>query len=175
MQRWYLIHTKPSSEALAESHLNRQGYEVYLPRLVQAVRSGGKWQDRIASLFPRYLFLRLCEGQQALNPVRSTVGVSSIVRFGSRFTIVPDHVIGLLRARADSASGLHRLSREGQLAPGASVRINMGPFRGLEGVFEREAGSERVVVLFKLLGQDASVCVPFDSILLSRASLSARG
>ena len=29
MLRWYLIHTKPSGEALAERNLDRQGYDVY--------------------------------------------------------------------------------------------------------------------------------------------------
>lgn len=169
MLRWYLIHTKPSGEALAESNLGRQGYEVYLPRLVQAVRRSGQWHDRIAALFPRYMFLRLSEGQQALNPVRSTVGVTSIVRFGARFTIVPDQVIRDLRARADPETGLHRLSRAGRPALGAPVKIRMGPFDGLEGVFEREAGSERVVVLLRLLGQDARVCVPVDSIAFGQA------
>jgi transcriptional antiterminator RfaH len=166
MLRWYLIQTKPRGEALAELNLARQGYEVYLPRLVQAVRSGGKWRDRIAALFPRYLFLRLNEGKQALNPVRSTVGVASVVRFGPYFTIVPDQVIGSLRGRADPDTGLHRLCRAGLPLPGAPVRIGAGLFDGLEGVFEREAGSDRVMVLLKLLGRDVSVCVPFDSLLL---------
>lgn len=167
MLRWYLIHTKPRGETLAESNLARQGYELYLPRLAQPVRSGGgKWRDRIAALFPRYLFLRLNEGEQALSPVRSTPGVANIVRFGSVFTIVPDQIIGGLRARADPATGLHRLYGGGLPQPGAPVRIGAGLFGGLEGIFERPGGSDRVVVLLKLLGRDVSVCVPFDSLLL---------
>ena len=169
MLRWYLIHTKPSSEELALCNLNRQGYDVYLPRALQAVRSRGCWRERIVALFPRYLFLRLNEGLQALNPVRSTLGVSGVVRFGSRYTIVPDQVIGELRARADPASGLHRLSCRPKLFPGAAVRIMSGPFDGLEGVFERPAGADRVVVLLRILGQNASVCVADDSVLLSHA------
>lgn len=35
-----------------------------------------------------------------------------------------------------------------------------GAFEGLQGIFERDAGNERVVVLLKLLGQDAVVRVP---------------
>jgi len=169
MLRWYLIHTKPSGEALAERNLDRQGYDVYLPRALQAVRSGGRWRDRIVALFPRYLFLRLNEGLQALTPVRSTLGVAGVVRFGARYTIVPDQVICELRARADPVSGLHRLSCRSRLFAGAAVRISTGPFEGLEGVFERQAGADRVVVLLRLLGQNASVCDSIDSVLLSRA------
>lgn len=164
MLRWYLIHTKPLSEGLAQANLERQGYEVYLPRAIQGVRYKGRWQDRIVALFPRYLFLRLSEGLQSLGPVRFTMGVASVVRFGSKYTTVPDQVICDLLTRADSATGLHRLGRAWRLAAGAPVRIRNGPFDGLDGVFEREAGAERVVVLLNLLGQAVSAYVPGDSV-----------
>ena len=164
MLRWYLIHTKPLSEGLVQTNLERQGYETYVPRATQAVRCHGHWQDRIVALFPRYLFLRLNEGRQSLGPVRFTMGVASVVRFGSKYTIVPDQVIRDLRARADAGTGLHRLGRVSQLAPGTPVRIRSGPFDGLDGVFEREAGAERVVVLLNLLGQAVSAYVPGDSV-----------
>jgi transcriptional antiterminator RfaH len=164
MLRWYLIHTKPLSEGIAQANLERQGYEVYLPRAAQAVRCHGHWQDRIVALFPRYLFLRLNEGRQSLGPVRFTMGVASVVRFGFKYTIVPDQVIRDLRARADAATGLHRLGRVSRLAPGTPVRIRSGPFDGLDGVFEREAGAERVVVLLNLLGQAVSAYVPGNSV-----------
>jgi transcriptional antiterminator RfaH len=166
---WYLIHSKPSGETLAVRNLERQGYEVYLPRVVQTVRRAGRWHDRVGPLFPRYLFLRLNEGQQALGPVASTLGVAGIVRFGSRYTVVPDRVVRDLQGRAEPQSGLHRLNRKPQLLPGTAVRVSSGPFDGLEGVFEREAGADRVVVLLKLLGQTAPVCVSVNSIELSHA------
>jgi transcriptional antiterminator RfaH len=169
MLRWYLIYTKPSSEALALKNLARQRYDAYMPRVLQTVRRAGGRHEQVRPLFPRYLFLRLNEGQQALGPVASTVGVAGIVRFGSRYTVVPDQVICDLQARADPVTGLHRLSCEAKLKPGAAVRIWLGPFDGLEGVFEREAGVDRVVVLLRLLGQTAPVCVPADSIVLSQA------
>ena len=167
MLRWYLIHTKPSSEALAQENLKRQGYEVYVPRALQSVRRNGRTRERIVPLFPRYLFLRLNEGRQPLHPVQSTLGVAAVVRFGLCFTVVPDSVIGSLRARADPITGLHRLSCSVTLAPGSLVRISEGPFDGIEGVFEREAGADRIVVLLRVLGQNASVCVPTDAVQLA--------
>jgi transcriptional antiterminator RfaH len=164
MQRWYLIHTKPLGERLAKMHLERQGFRVYLPRATQAVRSGGQWRDRVVALFPRYLFLQLNEGRQSLAPVRSTTGVTEVVRFGSRYTIVPDGVISDLLARADPSTGLHRLLRPSELTVGMPVQIRHGPFDGLDGVFEREAGDDRVVVLLTLLGQAVSACVPSRSV-----------
>jgi transcriptional antiterminator RfaH len=167
--RWYLVHTKPAGESLARENLERQGYDVYLPRIVESVRRGERRIDRVVPLFPRYLFLRLQEGQQSLAPVVSTIGVATIVRFGSQYTIVPDRVVCELQARADPESGLHRLNNESRLKPGAAVRIRRGPFEGLEGVFERAAGAQRAVVLLNLLGHASQVCVSLESILLSRA------
>jgi len=164
MLRWYLIQTKPSNEAVALTNLIRQGYEVYLPRLAQQVRRREGWRERIVVLFPRYLFLRLREGTQALAPVRSSVGVAKIVGFGGRYAVVPDHVIEGIRSQGDSQSGLHRIKDAPALKAGAAVRITGGAFEGLEGIFERHVGADRVNVLLRLLGQHASVRVATDFI-----------
>ncbi len=165
MLRWYLVHTKPSSEAIAQSHLSRQGYEVYLPRIVQPVRRSGRWRDRIVALFPRYLFVRLREGLQTLGPVRSSIGVSDVVKFGSQFATVPDPVVDDLQACADPVSGLHRIGLPVGMSVGSAVKIVMGPFDGIRGVLERTDGTERVVVLLELLGRSTSVQVPAGFVL----------
>jgi transcriptional antiterminator RfaH len=159
MRRWYLIHTKPAGERGAQLHLQRQGYQTYLPRLLQQVRRRGQLQAQVVPLFPRYLFLHLDEGRQCLTPVRSTAGVASVVRFGACFATVPEQIIGELRARADPQTGLHAL-RTPPPGPGMPVRIEGGAFAGLQGVFERADGAHRVVVLLRLLGEERKVHVP---------------
>jgi transcriptional antiterminator RfaH len=159
MLRWYLVHTKPSREAVAQENLQRQGFEVCFPRLKHFVRWGGRSRERVTALFPRYLFLRLDEGRQSLGPVHSTLGVSAVVRFGYQYTIVPDAVVGELQSRADPLSGLHRLADASMLVRGAKVRISAGAFDGLEGIFQHAAGDERVVVLLSLLGHHTRVHV----------------
>jgi transcriptional antiterminator RfaH len=98
------------------------------------------------------------------------VGVANAVRFGSRYAIVPDEVVLELREQADPETGLHRLGRRASLLRGSPVRITAGPFDGLEGLFEREAGSERVIVLLRLLGQDAPVRIPSDFVVPAHAT-----
>ena len=165
MLRWYVIHTKWASETIAETNLQRQGYEIYLPRLAQTVRRRRRLQERIVALFPRYLFLRLNEDSQVLGPVRSTTGVTSVVRFGSRYASVPDQLIRMLRARADPETGLHRIPPPVLPAPGSTIKIADGPFDGLECVFECESGEDRAVVLLNVLGHNTRVQVPIDFIL----------
>src|SRR5262249_34663970 len=97
---------------------------------------------------------------QSLSPARSTTGVSSIVRFGLEYAVVPQSVIAELRRRADPHSGLHTLRGARPFNTGDPVSIIAGPFGGLEGIFEHAAGHERVVVLLRLLGREVAVCVP---------------
>lgn len=164
MRRWFLVRTKPSAEALAAAQLARQGYETYLPRLTRPVRRAGRWVQRVGALFPGYLFLLLDEGRQALAPVRSTVGVASVVRFGTRYAVVPEGVVHELRERADPATGLHRLNAGRRLTAGAAVRIAGGAFDGIDGIFERAIGTDRVIVLLGILGQYARVQLPADLV-----------
>jgi transcriptional antiterminator RfaH len=170
MLRWYLVRTKPGAEAVARANLDRQGYELYLPMVSQSTPLRGRWCERIVPLFAGYLFLRLDEGRQVLAPVRSTKGVACAVRFGASYAVIPDQVIAELRARANPETGLHRLSVARRLPPGTRVRIFAGPFEGLEGVFERESGPERAIVLLSVLGQAASVCVPACNVVARRAA-----
>lgn len=160
MTRWYLIHSKPSRETVAQTNLERQGFCTYFPRVAQHVRGDAQRPGRIVALFPRYLFLQLDEDRQCLSPVHSTVGVANVVRLGTHYTIVADRVIRELRARADPETGLHYLKSRPPIVPGAHVRIISGAFDGLDGIFQRQAGRERVVVLLTLLGRDVPAMVP---------------
>lgn len=164
MLRWYLVQTKPAAETVAVENLQRQGYEVYFPRALRTARRRGQVRESIVSLFPRYLFVRLDEGRQALTPVRSTTGVACAVRFGFSYAVVPDAVIRELRGREDAVTGLHRIGQCPVFSPGMAVQVKLQPFDGLDAIFEREAGADRVIVLLKVLGQIARVQIPFDSI-----------
>jgi transcriptional antiterminator RfaH len=167
--RWFLIFTKPAGEHVAKTNLERQGYGVYHPRLSRPALYRGRWVERVVSLFPRYLFVHLDVAHQSLAPVRSTLGVVSIVRFGQQAKVVPDSVVDGLIHRADPATGLHRLSRNRPLEPGSRVKVIAGAFEGLDGIFECEGGGDRVVVLLKLLGHDTPVRIPSELVALSVA------
>jgi len=156
MHRWFLVLTKPASEQMALTHLARQGFHTYLPRLVRTRFQSGRRRESIVPLFPRYLFVRLESLRQSLGPIRSTRGVAGIVRFGEQAAEVAASVVEALTRRADPATGLHRLETR-PLTRGATVSIVGGTFDGLEGVFEREEGEERAVILLTLLGRSTPV------------------
>lgn len=161
---WYLVHTKPGQERIAEFNLLRQNYQVYHPRLLRPMRHRGSWIEKIVSLFPRYIFFRLTQNQ-GLGPVRSTVGVANIVRFGQAYAVVPSQIVQDLRLRADPKTGLHLLRRQSHFDLGSSVRVVAGVFEGLEGIFQRESGAERIVLLLALLGRETLVEVPSGFVM----------
>jgi transcriptional antiterminator RfaH len=176
MTRWMLIHTKPASESVAQANLQRQGYAVYYPRVLRPARIRGRWLERVGPLFPSYLFCNLDVGNQTLGPIRSTHGVANIVRFGSEYTFVPDVIVNNLLERENPETGLHGLQTCDAFEAGKKVRIVAGVFDGLDGVFQRACGDERVVVLLELLGHVASVRLPTTFVSSrSNASTPAHG
>ena len=158
--RWFLVLSKPAGERIAKINLERQGYRVYYPRLEHPALLRGRWVERIVALFPRYLFVQVDGAHQSLAPVRSTLGVSNIVQFGTEAAAVPTCVVDDLIARADPVSGLHKLDSSRKLRAGARVSVIAGSFLGIDGIFEREAGEDRVVVLLSLLGRQVPVGIP---------------
>lgn len=151
---WYLVQTKPAQERLAAGHLERQGFCTFLPLMTRQVRRGGRWHQRIEPLFPRYLFVQLAAAGEDWAPIRSTVGVTCLVRFGSTPAVVPEDVVTALRARAD-ADGVVVFDSSREIHKGQRVRIMEGPLAGLEGVVTAKNSRERVDILLAVVGQGA--------------------
>lgn len=162
--RWFVVYTKPRAEAHAEEHLARQSFTTYLPRIRQLRHHRGHWREITAPLFPRYLFVRLVPGVEDISPVRSTRGVTKLVRFGEQLAVMPRGMVEALRACEDPAVGAHTLDRA-LFNRGDRVRIVQGAFAGLEGIFQVSTGEERVIILLNILGREASpVTLPKSDI-----------
>ena len=155
MLAWYLVYSKPQQERLALENLERQGYDAYLPLIRNRRRRGGRYVAMIEPMFPRYLFLHLSDETDNWGPIRSTIGVSKLVRFGDIPARVPDDLIGALKGREDD-SGVHDLPPP-DFKAGDRIRIVEGPMAGYEGIFRAKTSQERVVVLLEIVGQSARV------------------
>ena len=151
MTDWYLVYCKARQEDAAAQGLEEQGYGVYLPKLKVRRRRAQGMVDVVQPLFPRYLFVAPGD-EQSITPVRYTAGVSKLVRFGADYSPVSRGLVEALKNREDRETGYHRLITP-TMKRGDLVRIQTGPFAGIEGIFEAQTGQERVVVLLELLGQ----------------------
>lgn len=164
MSAWYTVFCKPRGESIAERNLRDQEYEVYLPRLSVRRRNASIWVDRVEPLFPRYLFVQPRDGKQSLAPVRSTPGVSDLVRIGGQPALLPQSTIAQLRAREDFEIGAR--SGHPQFKTGERVKFVDGPLTGLEAIFEMDLGKHRALVLLNILGKSNQLRVERDWIAL---------
>ncbi len=146
---WFVIHTKPRQELIALENLVRQGFECYLPMMrVQKIRRG---RAEVVSepMFSRYLFIRLDRGDQgkSWSPIRSTVGVSQMVRFGNEPAQIQDGLIDLLKSSEE------RRPVDDLFQPGELVVLTEGPFAGIEAIYQSASAEQRSLILIELLSK----------------------
>jgi transcriptional antiterminator RfaH len=132
--RWYAIKCKPRQEYRALENLERQG-------------------------FCCYLFIELNDAKDDWYPIRSTRGVSHIVRFNEHPLPVKDQIIETIRQRLTSNP-----SKIPYLQPGERVRIVEESFSQLEAIFVANDGDRRVVLLMNILHSEQRLSFPVTSV-----------
>jgi transcriptional antiterminator RfaH len=158
---WYVCFTKPRQEAVALQRLQAQGFDAYLPELSRWVRHSRGWKRSCCALFPRYLFVRPAHAAQSISPIRSTGGVTSLVRFGPQLARLPQtHFEALQGVLAQAAEALP----SHPFTEGMAVAFAEGPLKGLQGMVSCVA-EERVTVLFTLVGQAQRAVVAPNQLL----------
>ena len=160
---WHLIHTKPRQEALALTNLSRQGFECYMPMLrLQKIRQR-KTAIVAEPMFPRYLFIRLDTSGtgQSWSPIRSTLGVNQLVRFGGQPAKVDGQLIDLIRSREQGTQA------QALFSAGDNVTVADGPFAGLEAIYQNTDAESRSMILLNILSKP--VAMRIDTASLRRA------
>jgi len=159
--KWYAIRIKVNRERDVEKRLRDLRLEVFQPWMRTRRRIGSKFHWVQVPLFPGYIFCRLdmvLSGKAA----RYSPGVKDFLSFGSRIAEVGEDIIDALRERCPDG-----IAQIGSVLakPGDTVRINEGPFSGLEAIFEQKLkGSERVAVLLDILGRQTRIVLPSETI-----------
>lgn len=162
---WYVAYTKPRREELARENLVRQGYCVYVPRLkvLKNVRHGR--QVGFEPMFPRYLFLQPGHAGQSIVPVRSTKGVTSMVRFGGVPAVLQQGTVERIR-EVECRQNAAEFSELDALQPGKTILVTTGPLTGLQGLVKMASG-QRVIVLMRLLGEETKVRLSTSELKLA--------
>jgi transcriptional antiterminator RfaH len=161
--RWYVVQTQPNGEAKAALNLQRQDYEIYLPRYLKR-RSHARKVDLVARpLFPRYLFVAVDKATSRWRSIQSTVGVSRLVCNGDEPAAVPGGVVGALRARED-AKGFVTMDMRPAFSHGDTVRVLAGAFTDCAGLFNGMADHDRVSILLDMLGRKVRVLLDAELV-----------
>ena len=162
---WYVVQSKAHHEAIVEAKLGEIGVRVFLPRIVATVRAGLRLQQRVMPMFPTYVFVEANLEERA-RKIRYTTGVRDFVRLSGNPEPVAPEIIELLQTRI-GPSGIFQPAPR-RFTPGERLRIDDGPLRDLEVIFERElSASGRVAVLLAHIELAARVVI--DRNLLSAA------
>ena len=161
---WYLAQLKPNALGVAERHLRRQGFETFMP-LLEETRRGARFETRRVPLFPGYLFVGATRRSADVSAVRSTRGVTRLVKSAGRPSPLPPSLVDALRARCGK-DGVYRLNED--LNVGDGVRVTSGPFAQYFGRVHALPSKERVWVLLDVLGRGALTEVPAKDISRAR-------
>ena len=161
---WYCARTKPKHEHIAAATLRKNlGLETFLPRL-RLERATKRGAVRIVEpLFPSYVFVR-CVINEHLNEIRHTNGISSLVQFGGKISIVEDTIIEELQNCFETDEPM---IVEQRLVPGCEVSVAGGAFNGMRAhVLRNMPAKRRVQVLLDILGQPTPVEVDRTAVVL---------
>jgi transcription antitermination factor NusG len=152
-ERWFVARVHPHRESTAQLNLHRLGFRTFAPRVRRTVRHARKIRNVLSPLFPGYIFLILDLSRDRWRCVNSTFGVASLIMGVEQPIPVPQGIVEMLVAAAES-SGTVRLDSD--LEIGQKVRILSGPFAETLCRLVHLDDRGRVRVLLEFMGAEVS-------------------
>jgi transcriptional antiterminator RfaH len=162
LDRWYLTYTKPRQEAVAHANLEQQGFEVYLPLFKKFKKTEQGPVALFEPMFPRYLLFRPGRLGQSISAVRSTKGVTTIVRFGFEPALLQGDVVQRIR-QMEQVREQATIEELNHLKVGQKVRLKHTALGAIEGLVHN-VSSKRVAVLLEILGRPTVVQVDHHQV-----------
>jgi len=155
---WFLLYTKPHQEDRAKKNLENQQFITFLPKI--ATQDLKKKSTIIKPLFPRYLFVILDINSNKLQAVKFTKGVSHIVMFGEKLSLITDRSIKILKSKLDNEFIFYPKTVTRDLKKGDCVHITRGKFSGLDAIFLTHKPKERIRVLLQFMKKSILADIP---------------
>jgi transcriptional antiterminator RfaH len=147
---WTTAATHFAQEQRAASHVERQGFEFYLPYTLTLLKNG---REKRELMFPGYLFILVTAQWRSLMGTR---GIQRLFTCGEQPSRMPEHEITGLKAR--EVSGFVDLAP--RFAVGQKVLVKGEDGSYFSGIVQGMDARERCKVLFELLGRQ--VILPVD-------------
>jgi transcription antitermination factor NusG len=153
---WFVLYTKPRHEFKAEAQINSLNIETYLPTTTVIKQ----WSDRkkkvTEPLFKSYIFIYGNEKERLLSLEQNAVVAT--VCFQGKPARVPEVQIENLRTLL---AGKQEVEVSDRININTRVRVDEGPFAGIEGVvFENENNDRMLGITIDLLKRTVAVKLP---------------
>ena len=153
--KWLVAYSKPRQEQVALQNLEHQHFETYLPRYKKFKNTETGPVPVLEPMFPRYIFFRPSTPQQSIESVRSTKGISHIVRFGFEPGIVSADVLASLK-EFEALQNQATLQEMSNFKVGQKVKLKHVALGSFEGLIQ-SVSKKRVAVLLEILGRETVV------------------
>ncbi len=171
--QWYVVNTYAGHENRVKENLLRRvetmGLQDYLFRILVAEETelefkNGKKVEKVKNLYPGYLFVEMQMTDEAWYIVRNTPGVTGFIGSsggGAKpFPVSEKEIETILRRM-----GLSDKKIVVEFAVGDRVKIENGPFIGLEGIVESMSDeSQSAVVLTVLFGRETPTEISYNDL-----------
>jgi len=159
MKKWYALYTKPRHEFKALEQLNGINIETYLPTIT-IVRL---WSDRkkkiTEPLFKSYIFIYANEVER--NNAVTRDAVLKTIFFDGKPAVIPEREIEDLKRLLESPEKIEVFNG---IVRGAIVKIESGPFEGIEGIVNSISKDESSLsISIEMLNRTVSVTIPSNT------------
>ena len=149
VKKWLIAQIKPNSYDLAIRNLERQGFEIFLPKMEITQRQNEKFIVKNVYVFPGYMFV--CYNPHIINwtKINSTYGVSKILSLNNKPTEISYDLILELKKRYQINTNT---SKKENLQKGDSIKFYAGPFADLIAKVENVDKNNRIWFLLESMG-----------------------
>ena len=147
--KWYALQTKPRKERVLHQQVISRKIECFFPRV--KVNPINPRAAKVHPYFPGYMFVRADLEEQGYSKFQWLPNSLGLVLFGGEPALVPNNLIVEIKKKVEQIAAAGGVVLDG-LKKGDKVRIQSGPFKGYDAVFnEQLSGSERVKILLAFL------------------------
>src|SRR5262245_50359473 len=154
---WYALCVRIHFEKIVAYNLRGKGYEEFLPLYRDYSRRSDRIKATDVPLFPGYVF---CEFNPLHRlPILTIPGVNAIVGFGKNFIPVQKGELNAIRAVLKSGNYCEPWP---YLQVGERVRVEYGPFAGIEGIVLMFKKTYRLVISINMLQRSVAVEIDRD-------------
>ena len=148
-KKWYVLRSKPRKENALYGEMLARGLDAYLPTL--KLKPVNPRSSKTRPYFPGYLFVHVDIEEVGFSTLQWLPYSQGLVKFDGDPPTVPDSLIKRICKHVDAindAGGEEAFF----LQRGDKVRIQAGPFKGYEAIFDsRLQGADRARVFLAML------------------------
>ncbi len=150
IKKWVVAMIKPNSYEMALRNLERQGFELFGPKMKITIKNKNKFINKDILVFPGYIFVGVDKQTPFWTKINYTYGVSKVLGFkDTPYEISNDIILELKNRYEDNTKSIINE----KLNIGDKVKFIHGPFVDLIANIEAVDENNRIWVILEVMGK----------------------